>query len=52
MQVVGGEAGVKILPVKAELSGKKQSGEDHQQEHRIKFSVPVYFQALSHKTSM
>lgn len=47
MYVIGGEAGVKILPVKAGVNGKKESAEDHHHEHRIKFSVPVYFQALS-----
>ncbi|MGN6207236.1 hypothetical protein [Asticcacaulis sp.] len=49
MFVVGAEAGINILPVKGGASGKNEKGEDHHQEHRIKFSVPVYFQALSTK---
>lgn len=48
MFVVGAEAGLNILPVKGGASGKNEKGEDHHQEHRIKFSVPVYFQALSY----
>jgi hypothetical protein len=48
MFVVGAEAGISILPIKGGASGKNEKGEDHHQEHRIKFSVPVYFQALSY----
>jgi hypothetical protein len=47
MFVVDGGAGVDFLPLKAEAKGKKERSEDKTHEHRIRFSVPVYFQALS-----
>jgi hypothetical protein len=41
--------GMSISVVKADANGLKESNEEKNYDHRIKFSVPVYFQASSTK---
>lgn len=43
------DLGISISIVKAAVNGLEYSNEERNYDHRIKFSVPVYFQATTQK---